>query len=46
MAIYMGLVVTKQWEDGNAIYVDDHTKMANSADISLVTDKEILIELP
>jgi N-acyl-D-aspartate/D-glutamate deacylase len=46
MAIYMGLVVTKQWKAGTAISVDDHVKMIVPGDISLVTHEDIEIELP
>ena len=45
MAIYMGLVVTKQWKAGTAISVDDHVKMIAPGNLSLVTHDDIGIEL-
>jgi hypothetical protein len=37
MAIYLGLVITKKWESGTAISVDDHVKMIAPGNLSLVT---------
>jgi hypothetical protein len=45
MAIYMGLVVTKQWRAGTAISVDDHVKMIVPETLSLVTHNDIRLEL-
>ena len=45
MAIYLGLVVTKNWKVGTAISVDDQVKMIVSENLSLVTHEEIGIEL-
>ena len=45
MAIYMGLVVTKQWKAGTAISVDDQVKMIAPGNLSLVTHQDIAIEL-
>jgi hypothetical protein len=45
MAIYMGLVVTKQWKTGTAISVDDQVKMIAPGNLSLVTHDDIAIEL-
>jgi hypothetical protein len=45
MAIYLGLVVTKQWTAGTAISVDDHVNMIAPWNLSLVTHEDISIEL-
>jgi hypothetical protein len=45
MAIYFGLVVTKQWTTGTAISVDDQVKMIAPESLSLVTHDDIGIEL-
>ena len=45
MAIYMGLVVTKQWKAGTAISVDDQVKMIAPDVLSLVTHQDIAVEL-
>jgi hypothetical protein len=41
----MGLVVTKQWKAGTAIYVDDHVKMIAPENLSLLTHEDIAIVL-
>jgi hypothetical protein len=45
MAIYMGLVVNKQWKTGTAISVDDHVKMIVPGNLNLVTHDDIGIDL-
>ena len=45
MAIYMGLVVNKQWKAGTAILVDDNVKMIVPGNMSLVTHEDIGIDL-
>ena len=45
MAIYFGLVVTKQWTAGTPISVDSHAKMIAPGDISLVTHYDIGVDL-
>ncbi len=45
MAIYLGLVVTKQWKASTAISVDDHVKMIVPENLSLVSHEDIGIEL-
>jgi hypothetical protein len=45
MAIYFGLVVTKQWKAGTAISVDDQVKMIAPGNLTLVTHDDIGIEL-
>jgi len=44
MAIYMGLVITKQWKKGTAISVDDNVKMIAPDSVSLVSHMDIGIE--
>jgi hypothetical protein len=39
MAIYFGLVITKQWKAGTAILVDDYAKMITRGDMGLVIDE-------
>jgi hypothetical protein len=46
MAIYLGLVLNKQWKDGTAIKVDDHAKMIHLPNLSLVSHDDIWIDLP
>ena len=45
MAIYLGMVVTKQWTAGTPISVDSHAKMIAQGNISLVTHQDIGLEL-
>lgn len=45
MAIYMGLVVTKQWKDDTIIQVDEHTKIIIPEYLSLVSHEDIGIDL-
>ena len=45
MAIYLGLVVTKQWKTGTEISVDDQVKMIAPGNLNLVTHEDIAVEL-
>jgi hypothetical protein len=45
MAIYMGLVVTKNWKAGTAISVDNQVNMIVPETLSLVTHNDIRLEL-
>jgi hypothetical protein len=36
MAIYMGLVINKQWKDGIVLELDDNVKMIHPPNMSLV----------
>jgi hypothetical protein len=46
MAIYLGLVISKQWKNGTEILVDKHTKMIHPETLGLVTHNDIEIDLP
>jgi hypothetical protein len=43
MAMYMGLVLSKQWKDNTVLELDDHSKMIHPANISLVKHEDVKI---
>jgi hypothetical protein len=45
MAMYMGLVINKQWKDGTVLELDDNSKMIHPANISLVRHEDLGIEI-
>jgi hypothetical protein len=45
MAMYMGLVLNKQWKDGTVLELDDNSKMINPPNITLVKHGDIGIDI-
>jgi hypothetical protein len=45
MAMYMGLVINKQWQDGTVLELDDNAKMIHPANITLVKHGDIGIDI-
>ena len=43
MAMYMGLVINKQWKDGTVLVLDDQTEMIHPANRSLVKHEDVKI---
>jgi hypothetical protein len=41
MAMYMGLVVCKQWKDGTVLELDDRAKMIQTPNISLLKHEDL-----
>jgi hypothetical protein len=45
MAMYIGLVLNKQWKDGTELELDDNSKMINPPHITLVKHGDIGIDI-